>query len=277
MSLLPTLLALPLVLSGFTGPLTALPQFSGGPNKVALGAEESLIFLGLQGDYSGELELQVRDRLSEEFGLQVVGSPVASLTDKDKRVWAIRTTEDFKSIRKKLLRPLKKRGYSLEELRATAFSPIDRVSGSAIKAAMREVERADKYVWASYMDFREGTIWVFHEDRLKSEKLLDRIRNTRLKVAFYHHEIQLEPDSPDLRLDGLAESAKEKLDALAVTGRDNALVIDLYLRDVDSFLALDRGRHTVACPDLSPLLGRGRKAAGWAVVLENRGYPFVDG
>ncbi len=275
MSLLTAFLSLPLCWLGMTGPTPALAQI-GGPNKVPIESTEALIFVGIEGDYSSDVELAVRDRLGEEFGLTVVGSPVRSMTDKGQRVWALRTTEDFKSLRKKLLRPMKKQGYGLTELRATAMMTIGRESSSTLKGRLKNFERKQKYVWASHQDFREGVVWVFHEPKLKSAKILDGMRDVGLKVAFHHHEVELEADADGLSVDGLEAAAKEKLDVIAVSGKEKSLVIDFYLRDMPSMMALDRGRHTVACPDLSGLIGKPGEASGWAVTLENRGYPFVD-
>jgi hypothetical protein len=274
LSLIHTLVALPLVWLGLSGTTPAAPQF-GGPSRVPIESKEALIFIGIEGDYSDDVELAMRDRLGEEFSLNVVGSPVRSMTDKGQRVWAIRTEKAFKDLRKELLRPMKKEGYTLTELRATALTTIGRVSGSVLKAQLREFERAEKYVWASHLDFREGTVWVFHEPKLKSDKLLDELRKADIQLAFHHHELSLEAEAEGLSVSGLEESAKG-LDVLAVTAKDNGVVIDVYLRDLDRLMALDRGRHTVACPDLSRLIGTPGATAGWVVTIENRGYPFVD-
>ncbi|MBC8328262.1 MAG: hypothetical protein ISR76_04415 [Planctomycetes bacterium] len=273
--MLTTLLTLPMCWLGLTGPSPALTQV-GGPNKVPIESQETLIFVGIEGDYSDDVELAMRDRLAEEFQLTVIGSPVRSITDKGQRVWALRTTESFKSLRGKLLRPMKKQGYSLVEMRASAFSTIGRESGSSLKAKLRDFERGQKYVWASHQDQREGIVWVFHEPKLKSDKVLDAMREAGMSVAFHHHEVELEADAVGLSIAGLESAAKEKLDVIAVTGKERSLVIDFYLRDLESLMALDRGRHTVACPDLSSLIGKPGATSGWAVTLENRGYPFVD-
>ncbi len=275
MSLLTTLLSLPLCWLGLNGPVPAAPQF-GGPNKVPIESQEALIFVGIEGDYSNDVELQLRDRLAEEFGLNVIGSPVRSMTDKGQRVWALRTTEEFKTLRKKLLRPMKKEGYTLTELRATAMGAVGRVSGSTLKAQLREFERSQKYVWASHQDYREGIVWLFHEPKLKSDKMLSSLRKASIKLAFHHHEIELEADAEGLSVNGLEAKAKEELDVCAVANKEDRLVIDFYLRDLDRMMALDRGRHTVACPDLSKLIGQPGAASGWVVTIENRGYPFVD-
>lgn len=274
MSLLTALFTLPLWWLGLESPVLALQRF-GEPDKVQIESPESLIFVGISGDYSGDIELTLRDRLAEEFGLSVVGSPVRSVTAKDQRVWALRTVEDFKSLRKKMLRPMKKAGYELVEMRVTAFTVIGQVPVPTLRNQLRELERAEKYLWGTYESYGEGVVWAFHEPKLRAAKLLDEMREADIKLAFWHQEVELEPGQKGVDLAQLLIAAQETLDLCASTGKETSLLLDFYVRDVESMMALDRGRHTVACPELRPLIN-GSGQAGWAVTLENRGYPFLD-
>ncbi|KAA3615178.1 MAG: hypothetical protein DWQ01_00195 [Planctomycetota bacterium] len=244
---------------------------------MALETQQKLIFLGIAGDYSGGADLKMRDRLQQEFSLEVVGNPIRSLSDKEKLIWTVKADQQAKKQLRKMSRPLKKDGYVLDQLRTTAFSLLgSRRSGSALQMALKAVERGDKNIWAFNIQVREGVIWAFHEPRTKSEKLLDKIKKQKVKASFYHQEFELEAkEGADVHT--MVGQAKDKLDLVRANCIDQFLVLDLYLRDVEEFLALKRGHRTMACPDLLEFLAEvpGGNLT-WSVTLENKAYPFVD-
>lgn len=258
---------------GASAPANVLP--AGDRDTLPLVANEVMVFVGLTGDFSGENELRLREYLSRELGLRVVGSPVRSLADKGRQVWAVRTT-DPEGLAKEVAGPLKQRGYQATPVRATVMVLLGRPSSGEVQRVLRDLDRQEKKVWASHFDAQEGVVWTFHEPRISAEKLMDEVRRREIKAAFHHQELELAAkEAADLP--ALAKQAEQNLDLVKAGSRDQALVLDLYLRNVETLLALERGRRVVACPDVLSFLGS--VPAGklsWSVTLENRGYPFVE-
>ena len=258
-----------------TGSSSATPVRSSfaGRDTLPLAASERVVFLGVSGDYSGDAQVAVRAQLEGELGLRVVGSPVRSLSEKSRLVWAVRTTE-AKSLARQIAKPFKRTGYEVEPLRMTAFSLLGRSTSSTVQRGLRNLERTEDKVWASHHEVKEGVVWTFHEKQLNSSKLLDHLRDADLKASYYHHELELAPGQK-ANVDDLAREAEKSLDLVRASGREEALILDLYLRDVNNLLALDRGRHTVPCPDVLDVLAKAPQAE-WSVTLLSQGYPFQD-
>ncbi|TAH36978.1 MAG: hypothetical protein EYC70_08320 [Planctomycetota bacterium] len=274
----PKVLLLTLVLagavygSGVSGPAAVVPL--GDRDTLPLVATESLVFLGFSGDFAGDAEVRFRALAGDELGLVLVGSPIRSSSDKSRLVWAVRT-DDPVNLGKRLVKPFKEKGYAAQPLRATALSVLGGQSDSDVLRGMRDLDRSERRVWAFYQDGKESLLWVFHEPKLAAEKLVDEVRDRKLKVGFYHQELELQAKE-DADVQALAQQATGKLDLARASNRGRFLVLDVYLRDVDAFLALDRGKKTMACPDvLTFLQDVPAGKLSWVVTLENRGYPFV--
>ena len=262
-------LALSLALSLFG------PSLLGG-DPLPLSGHESLLFLAVTGDFSGEQELEVGDFLREEQKLALLGDPVRSAASKTTRIWAVATSETPKNFLRGLLRPLKKLDYRPALVHASAFKLIAQSKASLVRRSLRNLELEDRKVLASSLDFRAGLFWVFHDDGMHAKKLLSQLRTFDLKVAYHHQEIILQA-RPDADLARFADSAAAHLDSARISQRNNTLVIDLYLRDLSSMLALSKSRSVVACPDVLPFLGE--VPAGeldWLVDFDLAGFPFSD-
>lgn len=272
-----TLLLLTLYGSGSTGAsaTTVRPNF-GDRETLPLVASESLVFLGIAGDYSGGGDIKMAERLEQDFGLKVVGSPVRSMSDKKRLVWGVRSTDTAKKLERSLRKKMKKDGYEVFALRATVFALLGNQSGSQVARTLRGYERSESKAWAFHISPRSSLVWGFHEPKLKSEKLKDGMRDVKVRSSFHHQELELEAkEGTDVA--ALAKEASQKLDLVRASNHDKFLVLDIYLRDLDSFLALERGKHTMACPDVMNFLEE--VPAGklsWSVTLENKGYPFVN-
>jgi len=263
----------PLPSPGLYGPI--LPGF-GGRQTLALSLNESLIFLGVSGDFQKIAPADLEKILREELHLNLVGRPARAFSNREHMVWGVRTAKPDKLVAG-LVRPLKKLGFRVERLRASGFSLFNAVSGAVVQRSLREVERKERKVWGASVHPREKLVWVFHEARLSSKKVETLLQSAGLKLNFFHQELVLEAKEEG-QGKVLAAEASARLDLVYAREReDRDLVLDVFLRDVDSFLALPRGKRFYPCPDLTPFL---KKVPGgtvdWKVTFDNAGYPFTD-
>ena len=232
-----------------------------------------MVFLGIDGNYDAAGDEGVAKILAD-LELPVVGDPVRSLFQRDRMVWAVLTDEPDKILRR-VKSKLKKKGFKVARLRVSAMSLLEPASRSSALRAVKAVEAEEKKVWAASLHLKEDLIWVFHESRLDSRVLLRQFRKGRLSPGFYHQEIVLAArEGTDMK--ALAVDASVKLDLVRASQREQNLVLDLYYRDVESFLALRKGKTTYACPDVLPFLETVAGSVQWKVTLDNKGYPFVD-
>jgi lambda repressor-like predicted transcriptional regulator len=271
------LLALPYG-SGTAAPAPPLRPSLGDRDTLPLSASaETLVFVGLAGDQvAGSGRALVEDFLAKDWGVTLVGEPVRSLATRDRAVFAVRTADDPGTSLRRQRRVLKRHRLQAEQLQVTALALLGNYSYSQLQTALRSVERREDKIWAFFIDNRENVIWAFHEAKLDPDGVLDAIRRARIKVSFYHQELELEAGG-GTDVETLAGQARDRLDLVGATARDGSLVLDLYLRGVGSFLALQRGRKTVACPDVLPFLREVPASdLAWKVTLDNRGYPFVN-
>jgi len=269
------LLLMPAYGSGVpAGARTASAPF-GERETLPLVASERVVFFGFEGDFTGDGDLKLAGLLEEEFQLPVLGTAIRAHSTRDRLVFAVRTSEDVKKLDRSLNRGLKKKGYKAEPLHVTALSLLDRSSGSALSRDMRNVERDESKVWASAVRPGNRLIWVFHEPRMSASKVLDAVRDAGVRCSYHHMEVELTAQQ-NADLAALRDLAGEKLDLLRASEQDGRLLLDLYLRDVDSFLALQRGRRTVPCPDVLDFLDEvpaGRLQ--WQVTLDIEGNPLT--
>jgi len=243
---------------------------------VALAASESIVFLGLRGDFAGDKELSLGSRLDAKKNLSIVGEPVRSFAIKDVRVWAVRTALSANKLERELRRDLKKTGYQVEVLSGTALSVLGKMQSAVLKRSLRDLERAEQKVWASHVNTRDGIIWVFHEPKFDSKDIQAQLRKSKVKTGFHHIELILEAQG-ELQADELAVQAKSALDLARASVNGSSLVLDIYLRDLAGMLALKRGKHNIVCPDVLAFLGN--VPAGeldWTVTLDMTGFPFRD-
>ncbi|MFK5955750.1 MAG: hypothetical protein QM477_04800 [Planctomycetota bacterium] len=258
------------------GAVQASPDFLRDRGTLSLSAAESVVFLGIAGDYSEVNADDLAIRLSGELDLVFVGDSIRAMADRSRRVWAVRTGEPKKVV-KKLKKPLKKLGFKVTKLQVTVVQPL-RNDARAMRSASRVIE-GDKKVWTVWADRRSPGVWIFHESKLSGKKIEGMFRKTDAKVAFYHQEFEFSTNQ-GADLPALTAAAEENLDSLKVCVREDHLVLDLFLRDIDSMLLLENEKHTkqFLCPDIvNPFLGTSAVASlDWAVTLENTGFPFVN-
>jgi len=258
------------------GALQASPDFLRDRGTLSLSAAESVVFLGISGDYKEVSADDLAIRLAGDEDLEIVGDSIRAMADRSRRVWAVRTSEP-KKVAKQLKKPLKKLGFKVTPLQLSVVQPLKN-DAKAMRSASRVIED-DKKVWAVWADRRSPGVWVFHESKLSGKKIEGMFRKTDAKVAFYHQEFEFSTNE-GADLPGLTTAAEENLDALKVTIREDRLVLDLFLRDIDSMLLLENEKATkkYLCPDIvHPFLGTSAAASlDWAVTLENDGFPFVN-
>jgi len=258
------------------GALQASPDFLRDRGTLSLSAAESVIFLGISGDYKAVSAEDLAIRLAGDEDIEFVGKSIRAMGDRSRRVWAIRTDEPKKAA-KKLKKPLKKLGFKVSKLKLSVVQPL-KSDSKALRTASRTVE-GDKKVWAVWADRRSPGVWVFHETKLSGKKVEAMFRKTAAKVAFYHQEFEFSTNE-GADLPALTTAAEENLDSLKVLVREDRLVLDLFLRDIDSMLLLEneKGTKQFLCPDIvDPFLGTSAAASlDWAVTLENDGFPFVN-
>jgi hypothetical protein len=241
-----------------------------------LETKESLFFMGVEGDFSGELEDALTSRLQSKLKLEFVGKPIRSSITKERKVWAVRTELSSKALAKSLKKELRKSGYKATLLNGTAFSLLAKTSGSTVHRAFRDLARSESKIWAFDPDSKAEVIWVFHDPKIDSAKLKKSLRETKLKLGFHHIKLGLtaEHSQPS---EELVSGVGESLDLVTVKKAGQGLQIDIYLRDIESMMALEEVGSTVACPNLQrALLKNGPADLAWTVSLENPGFPFAE-
>jgi hypothetical protein len=292
-----TLSAAPLTLGGASSVLSAsaapsaLPASASSPNlteqsTVSLAKAESVVFLGITGDYKATTADQLAEWMLKEKKVVVVGESIRSMGDASRRVWAVRG-EDSKKLVKSLKSGLKKQGFKATPLLATALTPLNDKS-RALKAAMRTVEKDEKKIWTLWGGSRDKAVWVFHEKKIDSKKIESMFRKTEAKMSFFHQEFCFKSEvilgegqatEASAKVEMMGQTAAATMDCLKVTARDGGLVMDLYMRDMTSVLLLssDNGRHQFLCPNVykSPVKRLHVPELDWTVTLEERGIPFV--
>jgi len=258
------------------GTLQATPDFLGDRGTLSLSAAERVVFLGITGEYKEMPAEHLVTYLSEEKDLEFVGKSIRAMGDPNRRVFAVRT-DDAKKLVKTVKAPLKKKGFKAYQLQATVVTPLKQ-DARAMRTAQRTVE-AEKKVWTMWGTRRTPSIWVFHEPKLSGKQVEGMFRKTDAKVAFYHQEFEFST-TEGADYDALTTAAKEKLDAIKVAVREEKLVLDLYLRELDNMLLLENtnGTKHFLCPNIveSFLDTSAAASLNWAVTLENEGFPFVD-
>lgn len=261
----------------FYGALQASPDFLRDRGTLSLSAAESVIFLGITGDYREVSADDLAIRLAGEEDIFFVGESIRAMGDRSRRVWAIRTAEP-KKVSKKLKKPLKELGFKATQLRLSVVQPLQN-DAKAMRTASRTIEEGDKKVWAVWADRRGPGVWVFHESKLSGKAIEGMFRKTEARVAFYHQEFEFSTNE-GADFSTLTTAAEENLDSLKVLVRKECLVLDLFLRDIDSMLLLEneQGTKQFLCPDIvDSFLGTSAAASlDWAVTLENDGFPFVN-
>jgi len=187
--------------------------------------------------------------------------------------------DDAGKLARKMKRGLKKDDYKVSALCLTVVVAVGEVKSRDLRRAAQMVEENDKSVFASFVSKREGLVWVFHESKLKSKKVLALFDESKVLFDFYHQDVELAPDK-DGKISDLAQlaaTASEKLDLARASQAEGYLTLDVYLRDLDSMILMQRGRHTFACLDVyKPFIKPLKSETKWIVTFDNSGYPFVD-
>ncbi len=158
-----------------------------------------------------------------------------------------------------------------------------------MKSAMRDVESKEKKIWTFAGGSRGQALWAFHESRFKSKDVEVLFRKTKSKMSFFHTEYcfnskmiaELEggvPAEVSLDVEEITKTAEASLDCLKVSTRDGGLVMDLYMRDVESMLLLksSNGRHQFFCPNVQKTSIERLQVPelNWTVTVEDPGMPF---
>jgi hypothetical protein len=260
---------------------SASPVLDDNQSTVALNSAVSVVFVGIEGDYKATSADELATWLLKEKKIVVVGDSIRAMGDADRRVWAIQS-EDCKKTLKGLKSGLKKQGFKATPLVATALSPLQEDS-RAMKSAMRDVESNEKKIWTG------KALWAFHESRFESKKVEALFRKTKAKMSFFHTEYCFnsavmnelkggEASDAGLNVEEITKTAEASLDCLKVSTRDGGLVMDLYMRDVESMLLLksSNGRHQFFCPNVQKTSIKRLQVPelNWTVTVEDPGMPF---
>ena len=244
---------------------------------------EIVFFLGISGDFTEGKDQEMQAALSGALGLDILGNPVRSLTSRDRLVWAVRAGEgdDPAKMIRKLIRPLKKNGYKPTRVHATVLTPTGRALSASLRTAARKIERDNPKVWGTFLSSKNRVLWVFHDSKLKGKKVLEGVREAKVKVSFHHQELELQhstnrEEASESAATEAASLAKTELDLVGSQIRDGRLILDVYLRDLDHLLLLAKGRKIILCPDVTPgFFAEGEAGnAAWVVTLDAEGYPF---
>jgi len=244
---------------------------------------ETVFFLGISGDFTKGKDQEMQAALSATLGLDILGAPVRSLTSRNRLVWAVRAEEgdDPAKMIRNLIRPLKKNGYKPTRIHATVLTPTGRALSASLRTAARKIERENPKVWGTFLSSKNRVLWVFHDPKLKGKKVLEGVREAKVKVSFHHQELELQESgnrggASESAATEAASRAKTELDLVGSQIRDGLLILDVYLRDLDHLLVLQKGRKTILCPDVTPgLFAEGEaENAAWVVTLDTKGYPF---
>lgn len=240
---------------------------------IALTTEQSLVFYGFSGDFSGDKEVTFALSLKEEHGLSLVGDPVRSLSDTDRRVWAV-STDDPDQSTGKLARRLRKQGYTVARLHVSAFSMLGSPSRSQIQRAIRSLERGQRRFWAASVKDTEGVLWTFHDPKLAPSKIRDGLRKSKVKASGFHQEVELQM-SESADGEQLSVLARDQLDLVRSSVSGDQLIIDIYLRGADRLMAIPKGSRFMACPSLQAFLDIAPEGGlGGQITLDNLAYPF---
>jgi len=265
----------------------AAQSSAAGRDSFAFEPEGSMFFLGIEGDYRG-FGLDELRSLLEDQGLELVGDPLRGAVSAERRVWAVRVTdEDPKKLVRKLKKPLKKAGFQVERLRGSVFAPLGRDWNRVLPGASRALAGKDDKVWATWAPrgrTAASCFWVFHETSLSRKKLERELKDAGLSITTFHQEFVLTPppgvgDAVEL-MTTLEPIAAEQLDLLSLSLREGSLVLDVYLQDVDEMLIVPRGSKLCACPpEISALVAQtqaGSEEEPWKLAIPTEFVPFVD-
>lgn len=252
----------------------------GAKTTIPLGGDEpQVVFLGIEGDYRTMTPEKMTDFLTTAHELELLGESLRAETNSDMRVWALVSKDSSIKVAKSLARDLKKLDFSVVPLNATVMTPLAKAKSRDVRAAVRAVEREDNKVPVAYLGRSSEQIWVFHDPQLNSKKIEKIFRATEVLFGFYHQEFDLTAGGEakeSANLDALNGSADERLDLVRCSRREDALVLDVYLRDMSSFQLLEKSKRNYLCPALvSTLLKDVPAAVIWSVTLSNAGFPFV--
>ncbi|HBF23472.1 MAG TPA: hypothetical protein DDW23_06625 [Planctomycetes bacterium] len=261
-------------------------SFANDSETLPLQGGEIVFFLGITGDFTDGKERDVESALSSTFDLDLLGGPVRSLTSRERLVWAVQCSsdEDPGKMIRRLVRPLKKNGYKPSRVKATVLTPTGRALSASLRTAARKVERDNPKVWGTFLSSKHNVLWVFHDPKLTGKKVLEGIREGKVKVSFHHQELEVKPLSQPApggseggALSQIEKRAKTELDLVGAQMREGVLILDVYLRDLNHLLSLKKGKKVLLCPDVVPgVYGDDvdTSNASWELTFDVGGYPF---
>jgi nitrogen regulatory protein PII-like uncharacterized protein len=259
--------------------VNAVPS-SGTKTTIPLaGDEPQVVFLAIEGDYRAMTPAKLTDFLVTAHELELLGESLRADTNSSMRVWAVVSKDSSTKLAKSLKRTLKKLEFTVAPLNITVLSPLGRAKSRDVRSAARAVELADNKVPLVYQAGFSKQLWVFHDPKLNSKKVEKVFRATEVLFDFYHQEFDLTAGGEakaSANLDELNGCASEKLDLVRCSRREDALVVDVYLRNMSSFQLLEKSKRKYLCPALAnTLLKDCPSAVVWSVTLSNDGFPFV--
>ncbi len=262
--------------------ISAVNAVPGSGTKTTIplaGDEPQVVFIGIEGDYRSMTPAKMTDLLTTAHELELLGESLRADTNSDMRVWAVISKDSSTKVAKSLTRALKKLEFSVAPLNVTVMCALASCKSRDVRSAVRAVERDDNKVPLVYQARSGKQIWVFHNPRLNSKKVEKIFRATEVLFDFYHQEFDLTAGGEakaSANFDELNGAAGEKLDLVRCSRREDALVLDVYLRNMSSFQLLEKSKRNYLCPALASTLLKDVPAAViWSVTLSNAGYPFV--
>ncbi len=248
---------------------------AGERSTLPLQPGDRLIYVGIEADYSVVGLEEISRRLTEDLQLKLVGNPLRSLANAQKRIWALRTA-DPEATFKALEKGAKKAEFvSVQRLQATV---LDSGATPFQVATARLIEGSLDRVWSAWVGPRGETMWLFHESRLTRKVLEKGLEKQEVRASFHHQAFDLAcsgTKGPDFA--ALEASAAQKLDLLSSKRLEHGLSLDLYLRSVDSLLVIEHEGRMHVCPDFlgSLISADAPDTDGWSVTFQSEGYPFL--
>lgn len=246
-----------------------------GQSTMPLQSQDRLIYVGVEADYAAIGLEEVTRRLSEDLEIKLLGTSLRSLSNAQRRIFAVRST-DPEATMKALARGAKKADLTaIERLQATVLdSGVDPFSGTTARLVESNLDK----VWASWIGPRGETMWLFHEKNLTRRILEKGLEKFEVRPNFHHRPFQLSftgEKEPDYA--ALETMAVQKLDLLRASRVEKGLSLDVYLRSVESLLLIEHGGSLHVCPDFAGALLSGDKdaAASWSVTFYSTGFPFL--
>ncbi len=235
---------------------------------------DQLLFVGIQADYDALGMEEATRLLREDLELRIAGESLRSLSNVQRRVWAVRSKDPDATL-KDLKRSAKKKDLVIERLFASVVTAGRDPLNNSVARAM---EGVDERVWAAWLGIRGEEVWLFHESKLTTKTLEKALGAAKLPNSWQHQAFDLSSAAevpPDFAL--LESAAADKLDLLHATRGAAVLSLDVYLRGMDGLRVVQQESQTRFCPDFyGKLVGAAAPGTeGWKLTFQPDGFPFL--